>query len=107
VRIAGYKLKRVPKPIRRVAVLRAGTMGSRIAAHLANAQIPSLLLDVDIRPDIVAFVSDFCDRHLGKGVVPPKTRPFFLPFNGKCVHSVSLGFGVHPIDLRSSAFVRG
>jgi 3-hydroxyacyl-CoA dehydrogenase len=34
------------KPIRRVAVLGAGTMGSRIAAHLANAQIPSLLLDV-------------------------------------------------------------
>jgi 3-hydroxyacyl-CoA dehydrogenase len=38
------------KPIRRVAVLGAGTMGSRIAAHLANAQIPSLLLDI-IRPD--------------------------------------------------------
>jgi 3-hydroxyacyl-CoA dehydrogenase len=34
------------KPIRRVAVLGAGTMGSRIAAHLANAQIPSLLLDI-------------------------------------------------------------
>jgi 3-hydroxyacyl-CoA dehydrogenase len=36
----------MPKPIRRVAVLGAGTMGSRIAAHLANAQVPSLLLDV-------------------------------------------------------------
>jgi 3-hydroxyacyl-CoA dehydrogenase len=34
------------KPIRRVAVLGAGTMGSRIAAHLANAQVPSLLLDI-------------------------------------------------------------
>ncbi len=34
------------KPIRRVAVLGAGTMGARIAAHLANAQIPSLVLDV-------------------------------------------------------------
>jgi 3-hydroxyacyl-CoA dehydrogenase len=34
------------KPIRRVAVLGAGTMGSRIAAHLANAGIPSLLLDI-------------------------------------------------------------
>jgi 3-hydroxyacyl-CoA dehydrogenase len=38
----------MPKPIRRVAVLGAGTMGSRIAAHLANAQIPSLLLDVSV-----------------------------------------------------------
>jgi 3-hydroxyacyl-CoA dehydrogenase len=35
------------KPIRRVAVLGAGTMGSRIAAHLANARIPSLLLDIN------------------------------------------------------------
>jgi len=33
-------------PIRRVAVLGAGTMGSRIAAHFANAGIPSLLLDI-------------------------------------------------------------
>jgi 3-hydroxyacyl-CoA dehydrogenase len=32
--------------IRRVAVLGAGTMGSRIAAHFANAGVPALLLDV-------------------------------------------------------------
>ncbi len=38
------------KFIRRVAVLGAGTMGARIAAHLANAHIPSLLLDI-VLPD--------------------------------------------------------
>ena len=32
--------------IRKVAVLGAGTMGSRIAAHMANAGVPSLLLDM-------------------------------------------------------------
>ncbi|HKR85602.1 MAG TPA: 3-hydroxyacyl-CoA dehydrogenase NAD-binding domain-containing protein, partial [Terriglobales bacterium] len=32
--------------IRKVAVLGAGTMGARIAAHLANAGVPSLLLDL-------------------------------------------------------------
>ncbi len=32
--------------LRRVAVLGAGTMGSRIAAHFANAGVPSLLLDM-------------------------------------------------------------
>jgi 3-hydroxyacyl-CoA dehydrogenase len=32
--------------VRRAAVLGAGTMGARIAAHLANAGIPSLLLDL-------------------------------------------------------------
>ena len=34
------------KRIRKVAVLGAGTMGARIAAHLANAGVPSLLLDL-------------------------------------------------------------
>jgi 3-hydroxyacyl-CoA dehydrogenase len=35
-----------PLLVRRAAVLGAGTMGSRIAAHLANAGIPSFLLDM-------------------------------------------------------------
>ncbi|MGA2197740.1 MAG: 3-hydroxyacyl-CoA dehydrogenase NAD-binding domain-containing protein, partial [Bryobacteraceae bacterium] len=38
------------KPLRRVAVLGAGTMGSRIAAHFANAGFPVDLLDIVI-PD--------------------------------------------------------
>jgi 3-hydroxyacyl-CoA dehydrogenase len=32
--------------LRRVAVLGAGTMGARIAAHFANAGVPALLLDI-------------------------------------------------------------
>src|SRR6185437_15584360 len=36
----------LPLLVRRAAVLGAGTMGSRIAAHLANAGIPTLLLDL-------------------------------------------------------------
>src|SRR5512146_123505 len=38
------------KNIQKVAVLGAGTMGSRIAAHLANAGVPCLLLDI-VGPD--------------------------------------------------------
>ncbi len=38
------------RTIRRVAVLGAGTMGARIAAHFANAGIPALLLDI-VLPD--------------------------------------------------------
>lgn len=34
------------REIRKVAVVGAGTMGARIAAHLANAAIPSVLLDI-------------------------------------------------------------
>src|SRR5437870_2107251 len=38
------------KRINRVAVLGAGTMGARIAAHFANAGVPSYLLDI-VPPD--------------------------------------------------------
>jgi 3-hydroxyacyl-CoA dehydrogenase len=38
------------RSIRNVAVLGAGTMGSRIAAHFANAGIPAILLDI-VLPD--------------------------------------------------------
>jgi 3-hydroxyacyl-CoA dehydrogenase len=38
------------KQIRKVAILGAGTMGARIAAHFANAGLPSLLLDI-VPPD--------------------------------------------------------
>ncbi len=40
-----------PLLVRRAAVLGAGTMGSRIAAHLANAGIPVLLLDLAAKGD--------------------------------------------------------
>ncbi|HEV2175852.1 MAG TPA: 3-hydroxyacyl-CoA dehydrogenase/enoyl-CoA hydratase family protein [Terriglobia bacterium] len=42
------------RDIRKVAVLGAGTMGARIAAHLANGNIPSVLLDIvpkELTPD--------------------------------------------------------
>src|ERR1700723_4420989 len=38
--------RRMRRPIERAAVLGAGTMGARIAAHLANAGIPCYLLDI-------------------------------------------------------------
>src|ERR1700751_3951231 len=38
------------KHIHKVAVLGAGTMGARIAAHFANAGVPSYLLDI-VPPD--------------------------------------------------------
>src|SRR3954467_8844066 len=38
------------KRIHKVAILGAGTMGTRIASHFANAGVPSLLLDI-VPPD--------------------------------------------------------
>ena len=41
------------RPIEKAAVLGAGTMGARIAAHLANAGIPCYLLDI-VPPELNA-----------------------------------------------------
>src|SRR5580658_9781457 len=70
------------KPIRRVAVLGAGTMGSRIASHLANAQIPSLLLDITI-PN-----QKFKDQAARNGIdAALKSRPgaFFVPEGARLI----------------------
>ncbi|MDP9170220.1 MAG: 3-hydroxyacyl-CoA dehydrogenase family protein, partial [Acidobacteriota bacterium] len=63
------------KPIRRVAVLGAGTMGARIAAQLANAQIPSLLLDM---------TGDLARKGVDAAL---KGRPgaFFVPENARLI----------------------
>ncbi|MGC1372882.1 MAG: 3-hydroxyacyl-CoA dehydrogenase NAD-binding domain-containing protein, partial [Candidatus Sulfotelmatobacter sp.] len=41
------------KCIHKVAILGAGTMGARIAAHFANAGVPSFLFDI-VPPDVPA-----------------------------------------------------
>ena len=43
------------KHVHKVAILGAGTMGARIAAHFANAGVPSYLLDI-VPPDVDAPV---------------------------------------------------
>ena len=55
--------------IRSVTVLGAGTMGAQIAAHLANAGIPSLLLD--LTPELA--------REGFERAVKLKPDPFFTP----------------------------
>jgi 3-hydroxyacyl-CoA dehydrogenase len=45
--MTGASRESTVRPIRSVAVLGAGTMGAQIAAHLANAGLPVLLLDLD------------------------------------------------------------
>ncbi|MGH9720567.1 MAG: 3-hydroxyacyl-CoA dehydrogenase/enoyl-CoA hydratase family protein [Bryobacteraceae bacterium] len=64
------------KPIRRVAVLGAGTMGSRIAAHFANAGVPVLLLDLVLpgQPDRNAAAAAGIDAALKQ-----KPGAFFTP----------------------------
>ncbi len=63
------------RTIKRVAVLGAGTMGSRIAAHFANAGIPALLLDLaGPAPDRSAPARRGLDN-----AAKQKPGPFFTP----------------------------
>jgi 3-hydroxyacyl-CoA dehydrogenase len=49
------------KRIHKVAILGAGTMGARIAAHFANAGVPSLLLDI-VPPNTPPDIAPHADR---------------------------------------------
>jgi 3-hydroxyacyl-CoA dehydrogenase len=86
----------VARRIERVAVLGAGTMGARIAAHLANASVPVFLLDI-VPPEINA-----AERAAGLTLQSPavrnrfaragldaavKARPaaFFVPDSGRLI----------------------
>jgi 3-hydroxyacyl-CoA dehydrogenase len=78
------------KPIRRVGVLGAGVMGSGIAAHLANAGVQVILLDIvppnlsDAEKGDRAARNRFAAGGLDKAV---KARPaaFFHPSNARLV----------------------
>src|SRR5437588_400655 len=72
------------KRINKVAVLGAGTVGARIAAHLANAGVPSYLLDI-VPPDAdVPARNKFAEAGL-QGAVKSKPAAFFEPSLAKLV----------------------
>ncbi len=66
--------------INKVAVLGAGTMGARIAAHFANAGVPCVLLDI-VTPDAAQSTDKAARRKLVAGgldaAVKSKPAAFF------------------------------
>src|SRR4029077_9650464 len=64
--------------IHRVAVLGAGTMGARIAAHFANAGVPSYLLDI-VPPDADGSARNKIAAAGLEGAKTPKPAAFFEP----------------------------
>ncbi len=68
--------------IEKAAVLGAGTMGSRIAAHLANAGLPCILLDIvppDLKPDAPASERNKIVRAGLEAAKKSKPAAFFAP----------------------------
>jgi 3-hydroxyacyl-CoA dehydrogenase len=78
------------RPLRKVAVLGSGVMGSAIAAHFANAGIPSLVLDVVPREPTAAeaaagltiasrAVRDRIARDSVRAMLRARPSPLFVP----------------------------
>src|SRR3954453_9429859 len=74
------ELKRIDK----VAVLGAGTMGARISAHLANAGVPSYLLDI-VPPDADGPARNKIAQAGLQGAVKSRPAAFFEPALAKLV----------------------
>ena len=68
----------MPRRIEKVAVLGAGTMGARISAHLANAGVPSYLLDI-VPPDADGPVRNRIAAAGLEAAVKSKPAAFFKP----------------------------
>ena len=82
--------------IEKAAVLGAGTMGAQIAAHLANAGVPTLLLDIpprELTPEeqkkgLTLESRDVRNRIARSGLeaaVKAKPAAFFVPENASLV----------------------
>ena len=77
-----------PALIRKVAVLGAGNMGSRIAAHIANAGVPVVLLD--IVPETAAGTED--RRAVARGAIEAlKTAKPAAFFDAKAARLITIG----------------
>src|SRR6202158_4168476 len=66
------------KRIHKVAVLGAGTMGARIAAHFANAGVPSYLLDI-VPPDADGPARNKIAAAVLEAEKKPKPAAFYEP----------------------------
>jgi 3-hydroxyacyl-CoA dehydrogenase len=72
------------KRIHKVAILGAGTMGARIAAHFANAGVPSFLLDI-VPPDADGAARNKIAAAGLEGVRKSKPAAFFEPSLAKLI----------------------
>src|SRR5438067_13277986 len=101
------------KRIHKVAVLGAGTMGARIAAHLANAGVPCYLLDI-VPPDAAAGGADRTKRNAiaAAGLEATKTpkhatRFDFFAASSTAAIMASLIIGSAPLAELPGAIYRG
>jgi len=87
-----------------------------LGTHFFNPPRYLYLVEViptfDTDPDVLAFVTDFCDRRLGKGVVPCKDTPNFIAnrlgsFWGGTVAKLTVegGYTVEEVDTLTGSLI--
>jgi 3-hydroxyacyl-CoA dehydrogenase len=74
-----HKIGSEPFLVRRAAVLGAGTMGVRIAAHLANAGIPVLLLDLPPKAEFAGRALDALSKSKPAALFDPSRAALITP----------------------------
>src|SRR5208283_2719078 len=84
------------KRIEKVAVLGAGTMGARISAHLANAGVPSYLLDI-VPPDADGPVRNRIATAGLEAAVKSRPAAFFKPTMARLVTIITTNTSGLPV----------
>jgi 3-hydroxyacyl-CoA dehydrogenase len=75
--------------------LREHFLGTHFFNPPRYLHLVEMIPGAETRPEILAFIADFCDRHLGKGVVPCKDTPNFIAnrigsFFGATIHKLTV-----------------
>jgi len=87
-----------------------------LGTHFFNPPLYLHLVEIipgaDTQPEILTFVSDFCDRHLGKGPVRCQDTPHFIAnrigsFFGATIHKLTIegGYTIEEVDALTGPLI--
>jgi 3-hydroxyacyl-CoA dehydrogenase len=94
------------------AELREHFLGTHFFNPPRYLHLLEMIPGAETRPEILRFVADFCDRHLGKGVVPCKDTPNFIAnrigsFFGATIHKLTVegDYTVEEVDTLTGPLI--
>src|SRR6185369_2440558 len=92
--------------------LREHFLGTHFFNPPRYLHLMEMIPGADTKPEILQFVADFCDRHLGKGVVPCKDTPNFIAnrigsFFGATIHKLTVegDYTVEEVDALTGPLI--
>ncbi|HWB98406.1 MAG TPA: 3-hydroxyacyl-CoA dehydrogenase family protein, partial [Bryobacteraceae bacterium] len=92
--------------------LRQHFLGTHFFNPPRYLHLVEIIPGADTLPEILTFVSDFCDRRLGKGAVPCKDTPNFIAnrigsFFGATVHKLTIedDYSIEEVDFLTGPLI--